>query len=134
MAIMCDKKTENPTGFVAGALVGAVVGAVAAMLFSPTAPDDNRKKVSDAAKKYKEKGNKALDDLKVVVEEKVEPVMTQVEQKLKPFIDQASRVEHVVEDMSEKVQQLIVPDNEEPQGTDTPATGNRKRFFKGTRK
>jgi gas vesicle protein len=131
---MCDKKTESPTGFVAGALVGAVVGAVAAMLFSPTTPDDNRRKVCDAAKKYKEKGDKAFDDLKVAVEEKVEPVMTQVEQKLKPFIDQATRVEHVVEDMSEKVQQLIVPDSNEPHEDDPQVSGSKKRFFKGTRK
>ena len=134
MTVMCEKKNDNTTGFVAGAVVGALVGAVAALFLSPTSPEDNRKKLSDTAKKYKDKGNKAFDELKVNVEERVEPVLTQVEQKLKPFIDQASRVEQVVEDMSEKVQQLIVPESENPQETDSQANGNKKRFFKGTRK
>ena len=129
---MCDKKNDNASGFIAGTLVGAAIGALAALILSPTTPADNRKKIADSAKKYKEKGSQTFEELKVVVEEKVEPVIEQVEQKLKPFIDKALRVEQVVEDVSEKVQQLVAP---EERSEDNPTqTANKKRFFKGTRK
>jgi len=117
-----------------GMMFGAILGGVLGVLFAPAPGEKTRKKLKEVGEDLSEKGHKALDEAKEVVEEvkvATTPLIEELEKNVAPVLKKAkAQGKDVQIEVLEKVEQLV----DEVGDTADDAGKNMRKFFKGVKK
>ena len=127
------EKHHGP-GFFSGVLWGALVGGILGVLYAPKSGEETRKELKDKAGDISEKGQKALDEAKIVAEDvKVasQPLVDELERKMKPILHQAKGASKEVQiELMEKIEELV----KEAADASDKTSKTMKKFLKGKKK
>jgi gas vesicle protein len=131
----CERcKGNKESHFMSGVMFGTLLGGIVGLLFAPAPGTKTRKKLKEVSEDLSEKGNKALEEAKEVVEDvktAAAPLVEELEKNMAPVLKKAkAQGKDVQFQVLEKVEQLV----DEVEDTAEDAGKSMKKFFKGVKK